>query len=222
MATTSDQLHMRVATRQDAPRIAEIHMAVFTQNALLHAMFPSPATRKAFRICLEDMALNDIEDPESTVLVVTTSSDDPEKNVRPIVAFAMWSLPVPPGKDEDDDEPDWKWPEGTDTELVEAWHAKTAEAERHAVGDTPCYQLSFIGTDHTFGIRGAGRMLLQWGIQQCNANKAPLYLESTVEAAPFYEKHGLVAGETISIPVRVDSGTEEKIYKEIVHTYFPA
>ncbi|KAK7990810.1 hypothetical protein PG990_015090 [Apiospora arundinis] len=215
MATTSDQLHMRVATRQDAPRIAEIHMAVFTQNALLHAMFPSPATRKAFRICLEDMALDDIEDPESTAC-----GDD--KFQWPIVAFAMWSLPVPPGKDEDDDEPDWKWPEGTDTELVEAWHAKTAEAERRAVGDTPSYQLSFIGTDHTFGIRGAGHMLLQWGIQQCNANKAPLYLESTVEAAPFYEKHGLVAGETISIPVRVDGGTEEQIYKEIAHTYFPA
>ncbi|KAK6822643.1 Amidase signature enzyme [Apiospora arundinis] len=135
MATTSDQLHMRVATRQDAPRIAEIHMAVFTQNALLHAMFPSPATRKAFRICLEDMALDDIEDPESTVLVVTTSSDGLSLHL-PCGRF----LP-PPGKDEDDDEPDWKWPEGTDTELVEAWHAKTAEAERHAVGDTLCYRM---------------------------------------------------------------------------------
>lgn len=82
--------------------------------------------------------------------------------------------------------------------------------------------LSFIGTDPSYGKRGAGQLLLQWGIQQSNASGSPLYLESTEEAAAFYEKHGFTARETISLPIRVDGKTETQIYNEIVFTYRPA
>ncbi len=62
---------------------------------------------------------------------------------------------------------------------------------------------------------------MQWGIQQSNASGSPLYLESTVEAAPFYKKNGFTAGETISLPICVDGGAERQIYEEIVFTYYP-
>ncbi|KAK8117516.1 uncharacterized protein PG998_005797 [Apiospora kogelbergensis] len=218
MTTVSKQLRMRDAIRQDAPRIAEIHMAAFGRNAMLHAQFPTPATREALQTCIRDKAVADIEDPKTTVLVVT-SSDDPEKNDNPVVAFAKWSHPVVSG--EDHVEPPWIWPEGADLRTLKAWITKAAEAESRAVGDAPCYHLSFIGTDGTFGRRGAGYLLVQWGIQQSNASGMPLYLESTVEAAPFYEKNGFTAGEIISLPICVDGGTETQIYEEIVFTYFP-
>ena len=69
---------MRDAIRQDAPRIAEIHMAAFGRNAMLHAQFPTPATREALQTCIRDKAVADIEDPKTTVLVVT-SSDGKDK-----------------------------------------------------------------------------------------------------------------------------------------------
>ncbi|KAI0531918.1 putative GNAT family acetyltransferase [Xylaria digitata] len=218
MAAALKYLHMRAATRQDAPRIAEIHMAAFGPNAMLHAQFPTPAIRQGLQTSIENKALADIDDPKTTVLVVL-SSDDPEKNAGAVVAFAKWSHPVRP--DEDYVEPPWVWPEGTDLDTLGAWTAKAAEAEGRSIGDTPCYRLSYIGTDPTYGNRGAGQLLVQWGIQQSNASGSPLYLESTVEAAPFYKKNGFTAGETISLPIRVDGGTEAQIYEEIVFTYYP-
>ncbi|KAI1146781.1 putative GNAT family acetyltransferase [Nemania diffusa] len=219
MAEVLKQLHMRVATREDAPRIAEIHMAAFGPNAMLHAQFPTPAIRERLQTCIADKALADIDYPKTTVLVVTTS-DDPKRDDSTIVAFAKWSHPIRPN--EDYIEPPWVWPEGTDHKTLDAWIAKAAEAESRSVGDTPCYHLSYIGTDPLYGQRGAGNLLVQWGIQQSKASGSPLYLESTVEAAPFYEKNGFTTGETISLPIYVDGATEAQIYEEIVFTYYPA
>ncbi|KAI1748631.1 putative GNAT family acetyltransferase [Xylaria castorea] len=219
MVAVLKQFHMRVATREDAPRIADIHMAAFGPNAMLHAQFPTPAIRKRLQTCIANKALADIDDPKTTVLVVT-NSDDPKRDVSTVVAFAKWSHPVLPG--EDYIEPPWVWPEGTDLNTLGAWIAKAAEAESRSVGDAPCYRLSYVGTDPPYGQRGAGNLLLQWGIQQSNASGSPLYLESTVEAAPFYKKNGFTIGETISLPIYVDGGTEAQIYEEIVFTYYPA
>ncbi|KAK8092100.1 GNAT family acetyltransferase [Apiospora hydei] len=210
---------MRTAVREDASRIAEIHMAAFGRNAMLHAQFPTLAIRKGLQKCIKDKAVADINDPRMTVLVVT-SSDGPESTAGAVVAFAKWSHPVLPG--EDYVEPPWIWPEGTDLETLGAWIAKASEVEsRSAVGGVPCYHLSFIGTDPNFGHYGAGRLLVQWGIQESNASGMPLYLESTKEAAPFYEKNGFTTGETISLPIRVNGGTDTQIYEEIVFTYCP-
>ena len=62
---------------------------------------------------------------------------------------------------------------------------------------------------------------MQWSIEQPEASGSPVYLESTVEVADFYEKAGLTAGEIISLPIRVEGGTEAQIYREIIFTYYP-
>ncbi|CAH0025453.1 unnamed protein product [Clonostachys rhizophaga] len=246
-ATSVKPLLMRLAARQDAPRIAEIHMAAFGPNAMLRAQFPTPAVRQALQTSIENKALADIDDPKITVLVVTAGSDDSEKSLDNVISFAKWSHPVDPG--EDYVEPPWIWPEGTDLDTLAAWTALAAEAESRAVGSIPCYRmfphakqrittlliqyevvcwrtdehlgLSFIGTDPSHGGRGAGSLLLHWGVQQSNKSGSPLYLESTEEAAAFYKKNGLIAGEVISLPIRVDGSSETQIYKEIVFTYHP-
>ncbi|KAK8076436.1 hypothetical protein PG994_003708 [Apiospora phragmitis] len=240
MVMALKQLHMRTAIREDAPRIAEIHMAAFGSNAMLHAQFPTLAIRKGLQTCTKEKALADINDPKTTVLVVTSSDardseyiscderttdfptmpSGPENTAGTVIAFAKWSHPVLPG--EEYVEPPWIWPEGTDLDTLGAWIANAAEVEsRSAVGGAPCYHLSFIGTDPSFGHRGAGHLLVQWGIQQSNESGAPVYLESTIEAAPFYENMGFTSGEAISLPICVDGGTETQIYEEIVFTYCP-
>ncbi|CAG9977947.1 unnamed protein product [Clonostachys byssicola] len=218
-ATCVKPLLMRLATRQDARRIAEIHMAAFGPNAMLRAQFPTPAVRRALQIAIENKVLADIDDPKTTVLVVTVGSNDPEKSLDNVISFAKWSTPVDPG--EDYIEPPWIWPEGTDLDTLAAWVARAAEAESRSVGSTPCYRLSFIGTEPSYCGRGAGSLLLQWGIQRSNTSGSPLYLESTKEAAAFYKKNGLTAGEVISLPIRIDGVSETQIYKEIVFTYHP-
>lgn len=74
MATVpKKKLQMRFATREDAPRIAEIHMAAFKHNTMLHAQFPTPAVRRGLQVAIENKALADIDDPKASVLVVTSS-----------------------------------------------------------------------------------------------------------------------------------------------------
>ena len=73
-ATTAlDTFRLDTATHRDAPRIAEIHMAAFGPNAMLHAQFPTPAIRQQLQICITEKAFADIDDPKTTVLVVTNS-----------------------------------------------------------------------------------------------------------------------------------------------------
>lgn len=70
MTATLKQLSLRTAIPEDASRIAEIHMAAFGSNAMLHAQFPTPAIRKRLQTSIEEKALADIRDPKTTVLVV--------------------------------------------------------------------------------------------------------------------------------------------------------
>lgn len=76
MAAPLEQLRLHTATREDASRIAEIHMAAFGPNAMLHAQFPTPIIRQELQKCIEKKALADIDDSKTTVLVVTGSKGE--------------------------------------------------------------------------------------------------------------------------------------------------
>lgn len=76
-----------------------------------------------------------------------------------------------------------------------------------------------MGTDPAYRGRGAASLLLQWGIKQCEAHKAPAYLESTLDAAKFYKKRGFTPVETFSLDISHVGGG---IYSETSFTYVPA
>lgn len=82
--------------------------------------------------------------------------------------------------------------------------------------------LTFIGTDPAHARRGAATWMVRWGMEQAIKNNSLAYLESTIEAAPFYEKTGFTATANISL---VLEGTAEKegseIYREIVFIFRP-
>jgi ribosomal protein L12E/L44/L45/RPP1/RPP2 len=58
------------AVPADAVRIAEIHVAAFSSNAMLLAQFPTPEARKGLQESARVKALADIADPKISVLVV--------------------------------------------------------------------------------------------------------------------------------------------------------
>ncbi|KAI2472631.1 putative GNAT family acetyltransferase [Annulohypoxylon bovei var. microspora] len=220
------------AGREDAVRIAEIHMAAFGSNAMLLAQFPTTAVRDALKRCIQLKALADIDDPNITVLVVRDSDFADISNTIElgeneqaskhqaggrVIAFAKWAHPVP--TDEDYIEPSWIWPEGTNLDIIEDWTKKTEEAQAHAVGVAPCYHLTFIGTDPVYERRGAATMMTQWGIDQSKKYHVPAYLESTLEAAPFYRKLGFSEVEKFSLSYKVDGSGVTEIYEEISFIY---
>ncbi|KAI6086948.1 hypothetical protein F4821DRAFT_237262 [Hypoxylon rubiginosum] len=85
----------------------------------------------------------------------------------------------------------------------------------------PCYRLTFIGTDPLHENRGAGSLLVRWGIERSKAEHVPIYLESTLEAAPFYKHLGFTVGETVSLQLPSISNQVDNFYKEIIFTFIP-
>lgn len=134
------------ATPQDAPRIAEIHMAAFGSNLMLRTQFPSPTIRAALQIAIEQKLLADIEDLKTSVLVVRDVDLD-QDNSGKVISFAKWSHPVKQG--EHYVEPPWIWPQGTDLAVLEEWGRKVEKVQESLVGTTPAYRkdhLLFFGT----------------------------------------------------------------------------
>lgn len=126
-----------LATPADAPRIAQIHMAAFADNAMLQAQFPTPSVREALQKSIERKALADIDDPKISVLVVKDSQLQLESD-HEAIAFAKWTHPV--FKGETYAESPWIWPEGTNHDVLAAWTRSTEAAEEHVLGGSPCYR----------------------------------------------------------------------------------
>ncbi|RWA07071.1 hypothetical protein EKO27_g8039 [Xylaria grammica] len=237
-------LKLYPALPADAGRISDIHMAAFGSNAMLLAQFHTPDVREGLRESIRRKALADIDDPKITVLVVRNLPSDPDVanagdggfhrslvNGLPgepgsegtpegeVVAFAKWSHPV--AKGEEYEETAWIWPPGTNLDILEGWGRVTEEVQEQAVGDRPCYPLglTFMGTDPAHKRKGAASMMVRWGLDQCEKDGVQGYLESTLDAAPFYEKMGFAAFKNISLRYQVEGYDKYEIYEEIAFLY---
>ncbi|KAI1382924.1 putative GNAT family acetyltransferase [Hypoxylon trugodes] len=220
------------AKHADAIRISDIHMAAFGSNAMLITQFPTAAVRDALRKSIELKARADIDDPKTTVLVVRDCASEyisnnselagTEPNLQrqangKVIAFAKWAHPVL--TNEDYTEPPWIWPTGTDFKILDGWTRKSEEAQFRAIGDAPCYRLTFMGTDPEYRGRGAATMMVRWGMEQCKQDNVPAYLESTLEAADFYRKLGFIDKETFTLAYEETDSKLPGVYEEISFTY---
>lgn len=81
--------------------------------------------------------------------------------------------------------------------------------------------LTFIATDPSHRRRGAGAMLVDWGIQKSIADHVPVYIESTLEAAPLYEKCGLTSRDNVLLEYTAAGKDLPEVYKEVVYVLEP-
>jgi predicted N-acetyltransferase YhbS len=64
--------------------------------------------------------------------------------------------------------------------------------------------------------------MVQWALDQCEEKGYPAYVESTVEALPFYEKLGFKVAGRISIDLReVVHDDSMGLYEEVGCIYTP-
>lgn len=59
--------------------------------------------------------------------------------------------------------------------------------------------LKLLHTDPSHQRRGAGSMLLEWGIAESKRLGLPAYLEASEEGFPLYEKHGWRVVDTLVV-----------------------
>jgi hypothetical protein len=65
-------------------------------------------------------------------------------------------------------------------------------------------------------------MMVKWALDLCETQQCPAYVESTVEAVPFYEKMGFRAVGTISLDISGKiEGEDVGVYEEVGCIYKP-
>lgn len=153
-------LYCCAAKPKDAPRIAAIHMAAFASNPMLLAQFRTAAAREALQPIIAQKTLTEIEDANTTVLVVKIGAtpdgeDEKDSELRndvnapsaegTIIAFAKWAHPTESEEEEEEEEEEehhdtpWTWPEGTAVDVLAGWKKCTDKAQREAMGPQACY-----------------------------------------------------------------------------------
>jgi GNAT superfamily N-acetyltransferase len=81
--------------------------------------------------------------------------------------------------------------------------------------------VEYIATDPAYAGRGAASKLIEWGLKKSLREGKIVYLESTVEAAPMYEKKGFVPVDILMMDLPRARGRLTGVYIEICYVYVP-
>ncbi|KAM0791927.1 hypothetical protein ACM66B_004181 [Microbotryomycetes sp. NB124-2] len=176
-------------TSSELPRLSQIHLSAFWTAPLNLPMFKDTTQQQYDEWNMRRIKFwTDPSRHEKThfVRVVRRGSDGV------VVAYAHWDLGEGDGGELDSAEDTKTWPEGTCTEVAEIWYGAMIEQGKKIKGRH--LMLHQLAVDPTFERLGAGRMLLEHGIQELVVNKfnksVPMHLDATKEGVGLYEKLG--------------------------------
>ncbi|RMZ73417.1 hypothetical protein GMOD_00007925 [Pyrenophora seminiperda CCB06] len=226
----SATISLRPARPLDIPKIAALHVSAFSSNKLMRAIYPTPQIWTAFQSAVERKMMADMQDSHTTVMVATAGNfaselatergtvekvaqGETEKRDE-VVGFAVWIHPTP--SSEESTPPSWNLPEGTDWGVLGPWKDAAGKVASDIIGERPHYELSWLAVAPQYARRGIGTMLLRWGLDVCEREQVPAYLESTVETAEnFYMKAGFAEKGRIQLMVKGE------LYEEVAYLYEP-
>ncbi|KAI4681059.1 uncharacterized protein J4E88_005564 [Alternaria novae-zelandiae] len=204
------------AQPKDAVDIAALHVQAFSSNALMRAIYPTPAIWAALQGCVEEKILADMKEPKITVLVAKhTDEAEVREEQGKTVGYAVWCHPIK-AEEQDWKLPTWKLPEGTDWNVLKPWLAAAGKIVEEVIGHTPHYDLMWLAVSPDYSRMGIGTLLLRWGMDLCEKEGVSVYLDSTLEAAQtFYQKAGFIERGRIRLVVN------EEMYEEVAFVYEP-
>ncbi|ORY13540.1 hypothetical protein BCR34DRAFT_466339, partial [Clohesyomyces aquaticus] len=125
--------------------------------------------------------------------------DDPEDNGGRTIAVAVWSMknvesdsaqPKSRDGDREDEEPPFLPPE-IRLEVLSALFTPLRDAQLEIMGgETPYLMLNSLATHPEHRRKGAGKMLVRWGVEMADRLGVQVYLDSTSVARGLYERGG--------------------------------
>lgn len=146
-------LRLSCATSKDVDEIADVHLAAFDSNTLLHAQFPTRASLDALRSYLSQELLASLQVGSKAILVVR----DTELGEK-IISFAKWDLPSP-AVSQNISMPEITQVEGCNKEFLERYSAMAKATKVRVVGSSPCYRKNDFLQRESFWHPG---MLAKW------------------------------------------------------------
>lgn len=161
--------------------MTEIFLDAFSGNTVGRTFFPrhSWSAQRFWTNALTE----EIHDPHARFLIVADSSDKP-------IAFAKWVAPLPPGTPPPPLPEESEWPEDGDPKLAVVFFRELAARHAEIMGQRRHWYLEIIVTRGDYQGRGAGGMMMQWGVQEADKDGVESYLDATPEGKPLYERFG--------------------------------
>lgn len=174
---------LRPGVPSDIESMCDIFLDAFSGNAVGRTLFPrsSPSARKFWMDALAD----EIHDANARFLVV----EDLSRTHATLVGFAKWKAPSTSQAHPSAPLPD-NWPEDGDPALARVFFRKLADEHMKIMGERPHWYLEMIATRSQFQGRGAGSMMVQWGVDRADEDQVECYLDATPEGKPLYVKFG--------------------------------
>ncbi|KIW59092.1 hypothetical protein PV05_03567 [Exophiala xenobiotica] len=174
-------LVLRPGEDDDATRMVEIERTAFADNKLTPFLFPGPFPADALEKRAEGLVAQRQNDPTTRwVKVVDTDTDE-------LVAYAKWNIMNTPK----DPEPGrQEFGPGCNLDMCKEYFGGIYRKRAELMGGKAYCLLDLLQTDPKYQGRGAGGMLIQWGLDMADQLRIPAYLESSPNAHGLYYKYG--------------------------------
>lgn len=183
----SPTLTLRKGVPTDIEDMCETFLDAFSGNTIGQTFFPrSSASARKFWM---DALTEEIHDPLARFLVIEDTSTSPAT----FIGFAKWNAPPPaaPGSMHPSPPPlPDNWPEDGDPALANVFFKKLSDMHEEIMGDRPHWYLEIIVTKTEHQGKGAGGMMMRWGVEKADEDGVESYLDATPEGKPLYEKCG--------------------------------
>lgn len=201
-------LTLRPATTADKAGITETHHSAFAGGVITERVFPpSELTVRNWERDLDSY----FADPSVRLLVVEDDATTPPT----VVGFAKWSCPRPegtpaPAPRTEEQVMGREWPPGADLELARAFLWGMEKKRREVMGDRRFWFLHILVVRPEYQGRGAGRLMIRWGIDRADAEGLPCYVDSTPVAKAVYKRYGFEEVDRLVIE-KADHGGEDLV-----------
>ncbi|KIX05194.1 uncharacterized protein Z518_06066 [Rhinocladiella mackenziei CBS 650.93] len=173
-------LVLEPAVEADAPRIVEVERLAYATNPLSPILFPGPFPPDALEKRAEGMVTQLKEDPTTRWMKVV----DPETSE--MVAFAKWNIMTSPTTPK----ATRTFGPGCNVGACEEYFGGIHKKRNELMGGKAYCLLDLLQTDPKYQGRGAGGMLINWGLDVADELHLPAYLESSPVAHRLYQKFG--------------------------------
>ncbi|KAL7625905.1 hypothetical protein AAE478_005129 [Parahypoxylon ruwenzoriense] len=183
---------LRKATLPDAPAITDTYFDAFGNH---------PVTRRVFKTRSEDVQTYwiksleaEIQDPNAHYLVITdVASSTPER----VIAFGKWRKPLTPTSPPSP--PALDWPEGADLVFIREFLGMIDRKHEEITKGRPHWYLEILGVRKEHQGRGAGKQIVNWGLDQADEAGVEAFLAASPAGAPLYLKLGFELLETVYV-----------------------
>ncbi|KAL3491306.1 acyl-CoA N-acyltransferase [Aspergillus germanicus] len=179
-------LQLRRAELADVNQLTDVFFSGFRKDGVMARCFPEKPSVRQF---WNDGLKRDLADP-AVHLVAVVDTDLPGS---PIIAYANWVAPrtleVQPPEEQTHSLP--MYPEdGDDLALAAFFFPHLKEHRERNMANRKCWYLAALVCHGEHQGRGAGGMLMRYGVGAADAMQADIYVEASPPGVPVYKKFG--------------------------------